>query len=125
MWHTMLVIFVTFAMMPMALSWCFACACLTAAADILLTPADGLFQLAPSGDADGKLARAVNASFVSQLMAQLASKALIYLSVIFVSLYAKYLIDLKQRNAFLETRRSLDTRAKIERENSKQVSTDE
>lgn len=37
-------------------------------------------------------------------------------------MYTKYLTDCAQRNAFLETRRSIETRYKIEKENGKQVS---
>ncbi len=36
-------------------------------------------------------------------------------------MYTKYLTDCAQRNAFLETRRSIETRYKIEKENGKQV----
>lgn len=36
-------------------------------------------------------------------------------------MYTKYLTDCAQRNAFLETRRSIETRYKIEKENAKQV----
>lgn len=54
------------------------------------------------------------------LCMQLVCKLLAYVTVNLVCLYTKYLIDLAQRNAFLETRRSIETRAKIERENDKQ-----
>ena len=53
---------------------------------------------------------------------QLASKSLLYICINFSSLYSKYLTDCAQRNAFLETRRSMETRYKIEKENTKQVS---
>lgn len=55
-----------------------------------------------------------------KLLVQLLTKLAIYLTINLVCLYTKYLIDLAQRNAFLETRRSIETRAKIERENDKQ-----
>lgn len=55
-----------------------------------------------------------------KLFIQLMTKLTIYLTINLVCLYTKYLIDLAQRNAFLETRRSIETRAKIERENDKQ-----
>lgn len=51
---------------------------------------------------------------------QILTRLIIYLIINLVCLYTKYLIDLAQRNAFLETRRSIETRAKIERENDKQ-----
>jgi hypothetical protein len=52
---------------------------------------------------------------------QLSATTLLYVCVNFVSLYSKYLTDCAQRNAFLETRRSMETRYKIEKENAKQV----
>lgn len=54
------------------------------------------------------------------ITSQLLTRLVIYLTINLVCLYTKYLIDLAQRNAFLETRRSIETRAKIERENDKQ-----
>ena len=58
----------------------------------------------------------------SLLPKQLAANTLLYSCINFSSLYCKYLTDCAQRNAFLETRRSMETRYKIEKENAKQVS---
>ncbi len=49
------------------------------------------------------------------------ANALLYICINLVSMYTKYLTDCAQRNAFLETRRSIETRYKIEKENAKQV----
>ena len=96
-------------MMPMALAWCFLCSLASSSVDWLLTLAVALIPI--SG----------RPSLPSVALAsQLAAKLVIYLTVNLICLYTKYLIDLAQRNAFLETRRSIETRAKIERENDKQ-----
>lgn len=99
-WHTLIIIFVTYAMMPMALAWCFLCGLASSGADLAL--AAGL-RSRPAG-----------------LAGQLLARLLAHLTINLVCLYTKYLIDLAQRNAFLETRRSIETRAKIKRENDKQ-----
>src|SRR5699024_840180 len=49
----------------------------------------------------------------------------LYACINLVSMYTKYLMDCSQRNAFLETRRSIETRYKIEKENGKQVNKSE
>lgn len=51
---------------------------------------------------------------------QLMAQSLFHMCINLVSLYSKYLTDCAQRNAFLETRRSMETRYKIEKENGKQ-----
>lgn len=91
-------------MMPMPLAWCFLCSLTTSFIDLLQTSWS-------SFNGTGSWL---------QFVQQLASKLLIHLTMNLVCLYTKYLIDLAQRNAFLETRRSIETRAKIERENDKQ-----
>lgn len=115
-WHTLIIIFVTYAMMPMALAWCFMC---TLASSIL----DLIYHLAlvvTSGSRKEKPTfELTRVGLGSELMA-LVARASLYLAVNLICLYNKYLIDLAQRNAFLETRRSIETRAKIERENDKQ-----
>lgn len=106
-WHTLIIIFVTYAMMPMALSWSFVCSLVTCVADLLLTLSSAhLSNVAPQAPL--------------KLVGLLLTRAAIFVAVNLVCLYTKYLIDLAQRNAFLETRRSIETRAKIERENEKQ-----
>lgn len=90
-------------MMPMPLKWCFACNLTGCLIDLALT----LTNHAPP-------------SAQSRQYSQFFSKLIIYFTTNLICLYTKYLIDLAQRNAFLETRRSMDTRAKIERENDKQ-----
>ncbi|KAG9510845.1 Exosome RNA helicase MTR4, partial [Fragariocoptes setiger] len=95
-WHVVLIIFMTYSMMPMALVWCFTCSLLTSVLDVLVT------------------------CFLADSTREVLVKVLVYTCVNVVSLYTKYLIDLAQRNAFLETRKSIETRSKIQRENGKQ-----
>lgn len=95
----------------MALSWCFTCSLMTSALDLLQTIT--VFVMS-------KFHRLASGSSGSDLSRLLVCKVLIYFAINLVCLYTKYLIDLSQRNAFLEARRSIETRAKIERENSKQ-----
>ena len=107
-WHTLIIIFVTYAMMPMALPWSFLCSLASSLIDLLLAlRATIQIESAPTATALSRCAHVL-------------IKLLVYLTINLVCLYTRYLIDLAQRNAFLETRRSIDTRAKIERENDKQ-----
>lgn len=106
--------------MPMSLAWCFLCSLAISGLDLLNQL--GSVWLGSSGSelsprSSFKLAG--SDGLASRLLALLARLAL-HLAVNLICLYTKYLIDLAQRNAFLETRRSIETRAKIERENDKQ-----
>lgn len=92
-------------MLPMPLAWCFCCALLTCLGELI-----SFWLRNNNNNQPGQLA------WPGQLIARL----LVYATINLVCLYTKYLIDLAQRNAFLETRRSIETRAKIERENDKQ-----
>lgn len=135
-------------MMPMALAWCFVCSLLTSGLDFLQTfiidpqlySINGNYHsiiglddknLTQINDESTILNRQQNDTIVPyknilltsfELLGQVMAKLLIYLAINLVCLYTKYLIDLSQRNAFLETRRSIETRAKIQRENNKQES---
>lgn len=116
-WHTLIIIFVTYAMMPMALAWSVLCSLASSLADLAL----GLLAaLGAPGGARAPPVQPARPPDWAQLVAQILTKLVIYLAINLVCLYTKYLIDLAQRNAFLETRRSIETRAKIERENDKQ-----
>lgn len=116
-------------MMPLALSWCFLCSLTTSLADIaftlirLLLPLSSSAHRANGAQLPGMAGSDANESLAAFSLAainQLLLKSLIYMTINLVCLYTKYLIDLAQRNAFLETRRSIETRAKIEKENDKQ-----
>lgn len=126
-------------MMPMALAWCFLCSLATCLADLVLTFMVPLLvqsflyeNINTNINSDtfdkepnliGFQGRQSDGMFFSGFLSvtsQLLSRLVVYLTINLVCLYTKYLIDLAQRNAFLETRRSIETRAKIERENDKQ-----
>ncbi|XP_053206968.1 adenylate cyclase type 6-like isoform X2 [Panonychus citri] len=104
-WPTVFIVFVTFAMMPLPLRWCVLCGLMTSIFDIIFMCLTFIFDSQESP---------------STFSRKLTANILIYLCINFVSLYTKYLTDCAQRNAFLETRRSIETRYKIERENGKQ-----
>lgn len=97
-------------MMPMPLAWSFLCTLTSSLADLALT--------AIANCSSSK--SLANPSELAKLLLLLLIKSIIYLTINLVCLYTRYLIDLAQRNAFLETRRSIETRAKIEKENEKQ-----
>lgn len=122
-WHSLIIIFVSYAMMPMALTWCFLCNLTGCLVDLLLTLCLALMEYNSSNNntlGSQNSSRPPTQPYPNSPILQLLAKFFIYLATNLVCLYTKYLIDLAQRNAFLETRRSMDTRAKIERENDKQ-----
>lgn len=55
------------------------------------------------------------------LPVQVLSKALLYLAMNTAGLFIHYLSDRTQRHAFLETRRCIEGRVRLERENQRQV----
>lgn len=52
---------------------------------------------------------------------QVLSKALLYLAMNTAGLFIHYLSDWTQRQSFLETRRCIEGRVRLERENNRQV----
>lgn len=52
--------------------------------------------------------------------AELSADFVLYFGVNLVGMYTRYLTDLGQRRAFLETHRSLETRLHTEKENERQ-----
>ena len=59
---------------------------------------------------------------LTESLYSVASLFVIYLSVNWSGSYTKYLTERKQRKAFLETRRSLETRFRTQQENERQAS---
>ncbi|XP_054707275.1 adenylate cyclase type 8-like [Uloborus diversus] len=99
-WRVIFVVFVTYSMLPLSLRWCLLCGSLSAISHIVV-----LVSLAPR-DKD----------FLKKVL----TNALLYICINLVSMYTKYLTDRAQRNAFLETRRAIETRHKTSKENEKQ-----
>lgn len=109
----------------MPLAWSFVCSSVSSSLDLLLTVASVINrsktqqqQINPNHHHHHHNQQPEIKA--SNLVFEILTKLVIYLTINLVCLYTKYLMDLAQRNAFLETRRSIETRAKIERENDKQ-----
>ena len=63
----------------------------------------------------------INQSLFAESLFSVVSLFTIYLAVNWSGSYTKYLTERAQRKAFLETRRSLETRFKTQQENERQV----
>ncbi|GFU12361.1 hypothetical protein NPIL_262401 [Nephila pilipes] len=62
----------------------------------------------------------IRCSSPSEVKNYVLTNGLLYTCINLVSMYTKYLTDRAQRNAFLETRRAIETRHKTAKENNKQ-----
>ncbi|KAG8178265.1 hypothetical protein JTE90_018812 [Oedothorax gibbosus] len=100
-WRIIFVVFVTYSMLPLSLRWCLLCGGLSSILHVLI-----LLLYAPKNDRD--------------IAFKLLTNGLLYTCINLVSMYTKYLTDRAQRNAFLETRRAIETRHKTAKENDKQ-----
>ncbi|XP_035209748.1 adenylate cyclase type 8-like isoform X1 [Stegodyphus dumicola] len=100
-WRIIFVVFVTYSMLPLSLRWCLLCGTVSSVAHIII-----LVLGAPRREND----------FIKKVL----TNALLYICINIVSMYTKYLTDRAQRNAFLETRRAIETRHKTAKENDKQ-----
>lgn len=103
-WHVMFTVFVTYAMLPLPLKWCIVCGVLASLGHLLVCC---LYR-----------AHLDRPEFERMIL----TNACLYACINFVSMYTKYLTDRAQRNAFLETRRSIETRYRTEKEIKKQES---
>ncbi|XP_075743168.1 adenylate cyclase type 8 isoform X1 [Rhipicephalus microplus] len=103
-WHVMFTVFVTYAMLPLPLKWCIVCGVLASVVNLVVS----------------SVYRAELDQPVFERM--ILTNSCLYLCINFVSMYTKYLTDRAQRNAFLETRRSIETRYRTEKEIKKQES---
>lgn len=63
----------------------------------------------------------INCSILLSVFFQLLAKGLLYMGMNTAGLFIHYLSDRAQRQAFLETRRCIEGRVKMERENQRQV----
>ncbi|XP_064480130.1 adenylate cyclase type 8-like isoform X2 [Ornithodoros turicata] len=103
-WHTMFVVFVTYAMLPLPLKWCIVSGGLASALNVTVC--------------------CIYRSEVDEpeFLRMVLTNSCLYVCINFVGMYTKYLTDRAQRNAFLETRRSIETRYRTEKEIKKQES---
>lgn len=115
--------------MPMPLAWSFICSLISSFGDLLLallwvsvkeSSNNDTFEIGNNLRTSNQANTPSSAKNWWNILTQILTKLVIYLTINLVCLYTKYLIDLAQRNAFLETRRSIETRGKIARENDKQ-----
>lgn len=63
----------------------------------------------------------LNFSVILLIYLQILAKALLYISMNVAGLFIHYLTDRSQRQAFLETRRCIEGRMKLETENQRQA----
>ncbi|XP_071569284.1 adenylyl cyclase 78C isoform X3 [Temnothorax nylanderi] len=94
MWYILFVVYAPYAMLPLPLRWC---------------------VLAGYGTALTHMLR--DAACIVRM---LTTNVLLYLAVNLAGMYTKYLTDRGQRQAFLETHRSTETRQRTQNENNRQ-----
>ncbi|CAM1327845.1 ADCY8 (predicted) [Pycnogonum litorale] len=104
-WGGLYVLFVTYALLPLSLR-----------TSIVLGGINTFIHLATS------VMGLINEHETSHLTDELESgaNAVLFLSVNGICVYIKYLTDRAQRSTFLETKRSVETRSKMQKENEKQ-----
>ncbi|XP_019632718.1 PREDICTED: adenylate cyclase type 8-like [Branchiostoma belcheri] len=102
LWQGLFTVLVTYTMVPFPLGWAI--------------PAGGMTSLLHLVCQASLVKAASPGTFARQLVANL----LLYVCVNLAGLYTNYLTDRAQRLAFLETRRCIECRVKIEKENQRQ-----
>ncbi|XP_066268796.1 adenylate cyclase type 8-like [Branchiostoma lanceolatum] len=102
LWQGLFTVLVTYTMVPFPLGWAI--------------PAGGMTSLLHLVCQVSLVRSASAGTFARQLIANL----LLYVCVNLAGLYTNYLTDRAQRLAFLETRRCIECRVKIEKENQRQ-----
>ncbi|XP_015596433.1 adenylate cyclase type 8 isoform X2 [Cephus cinctus] len=105
MWYILFVVYAPYAMLPLPLRWCvlagFGTALTHTAMAIATLLANSTYELA----------------CVARM---LSTNVLLYVAVNLAGMYTKYLTDRGQRQAFLETHRSMETRQRTQSENNRQ-----
>ncbi|XP_034153420.1 adenylate cyclase type 8 isoform X4 [Esox lucius] len=99
-WYVLFTLFATYTLLPLPLLWSLLTGMLTAALHLLVE------TLCHYDDA--------------ALFRKVLVKALLYLGMNTAGLFVHYLSDRTQRQAFLETRRCIEGRVRLERENQRQ-----
>ena len=103
-WYFVFIIFIMYCIMPMPFKWCITTCIITSLTHIFCISVVTLTDMSN---------QPISYSSVSSLF-------VMYLGVNWLGLYTKYLTERAQRKAFLETRRSLVTRFKTQKENERQ-----
>ncbi|XP_055027658.2 adenylate cyclase type 8 [Misgurnus anguillicaudatus] len=99
-WYVLFTLFATYTLLPLPLLWSICTGFLTAALHLLV---DALRNHNDAG-----------------VVRKLLAKGLLYMGMNTAGLFIHYLSDRAQRHAFLETRRCIEGRVRIERENQRQ-----
>uniref|UniRef100_UPI003AAB249D adenylate cyclase type 8 n=1 Tax=Centroberyx gerrardi TaxID=166262 RepID=UPI003AAB249D len=99
-WYVLFTLFATYTLLPLPLLWAMCAGCLTSALHLLV-----------------ETVRCYNDAV---LLRKVFAKGLLYLGMNTAGLFIHYLTDRAQRQAFLETRRFIEGRLKLEQENQRQ-----
>ncbi|XP_016411952.1 adenylate cyclase type 8-like isoform X3 [Sinocyclocheilus rhinocerous] len=99
-WYVLFTLFATYTLLPLPLFWAIGAGTLTS---ILHLTAETIRHVSEVG-----------------LLRKILAKALLYTSMNVAGLFIHYLTDQSQRQAFLETRRCIEGRMKLETENQRQ-----
>ncbi|KAM7375599.1 hypothetical protein PAMA_014619 [Pampus argenteus] len=99
-WYVFFTLFSTYTLMPLPLPWSIVAGATTSTLQLLVDVS----------------CHYSDHTFIRKVMA----KALLYLSMNTAGLFIKYLSDRTQRQTFLETRRCIEGRVRLERENHRQ-----
>ncbi|XP_029040483.1 adenylyl cyclase 78C-like isoform X1 [Osmia bicornis bicornis] len=107
MWYILFVVYAPYAMLPLPLRWCVLAGYGTALTHMVMA---GITLLR-----DPTYLRDVTC-----IVRMLTTNVLLYLAMNLAGMYTKYLTDRGQRQAFLETHRSMETRQRTQNENNRQ-----
>ncbi|XP_029903305.1 adenylate cyclase type 8 [Myripristis murdjan] len=99
-WYVLFTLFATYTLLPLPLLWAICAGSLTSALHIML--------------------EIVRYYSDTMLLRKVFAKSLLYLGMNTAGLFIHYLTDRAQRQAFLETRRFIEGRLKLEQENQRQ-----
>ncbi|XP_043287752.1 adenylyl cyclase 78C isoform X2 [Venturia canescens] len=105
MWYILFVVYAPYAMLPLPLRWCVLAGSGTALTHMAMTIA----TLVTESDYN-----------IVCIVRMLTTNVLLYVAVNLSGMYTKYLTDRGQRQAFLETHRSMETRQRTQNENNRQ-----
>ncbi|XP_051162832.1 adenylyl cyclase 78C-like isoform X2 [Leptopilina boulardi] len=106
-WYILLIVYAPYAMLPLPLRWCVLAGFGTAFTHIFMA----------------MITLATDSKFIKDLVCivrMLSTNVLLYFAVNLAGMYTKYLTDRGQRQAFLETHRSMETRQRTQNENNRQ-----
>ncbi|XP_076247270.1 adenylyl cyclase 78C isoform X3 [Calliopsis andreniformis] len=107
MWYILFVVYAPYAMLPLPLRWCVLAGYGTALTHMVMA---GITLLRDPTYLNN----------ITCVVRMLTTNVLLYLAMNLAGMYTKYLTDRGQRQAFLETHRSMETRQRTQNENNRQ-----